>query len=120
MGVARHLTRAIGETHTTRIAVAGTQHTLLQADETLNEFERRARRVLSLDSAVELWLTLVVEHRGVVVVTLTTHHKVGVVGWRRDHHKNLTRRGLYGHHSANLTNHKFLGKLLQASIDSRG
>ena len=83
--VTLHLTATIAIALVARVHIAWSQDALLQAYESLHKFECRAWRILSLYRAVKLWITLVVKHLCVVVVTLLAHHKVGIVR-RRGYH----------------------------------
>ena len=103
----------------TRMHISGAQYTLLHADKALHQLKCRAGRILCAHGTVELRVALVVQHLHVVVVALTTYHKVGVVGGRRGHYQNLACRGLNGYHGTNLSDHQLLGKLLQAGVNSR-
>ena len=103
--------------HVADVAVRGTQHPLLQSDESLHQLESRARRILGLHGPVEERLPLVVEHLHIVVAALAPHQFVGIVRRRGDHHQDLPGRGFDSHRRTDLAAHELLTEQLQPRVD---
>lgn len=100
-----------------RIALRGGEHPFLQADKPLHQLEGRSGRIGRAHGAVKQRTPLVAEHLHVVVAPFAADQFVGIVRGRRDHHQDLPRRRLDGHHRSDFAAHKLLGEELQPRID---
>ena len=107
------------ETVTTGVRRRGGDDAFGEERETLRGLERRTRGIETHDTAVEQRLPHILREQTVVLRTLTAHHQTGVVGGRRHHTEHLTRSGLDGNDTTDLTFHQPFTQGLQLGIDAQ-
>ena len=108
-----------GETTMTGIHSLGRNDTFAQEHRSLSRLERRARRILSHDTAVEQRMGRIFTQSFLCLATHLANHRMRIVSRRRNHTENFACRGFDGDNRTQLAFHQPFTQGLQLDIDTQ-